>query len=115
MSADLEGKVHVKMRASVGALRSQALYWLDPDRAARLISKRFAELVEPPPAPVDVVDAIEQTAELMRKRHTLEVHDDGEKSDQSAGKARTRRRPSNGNGGSDQAGGHNQPDDGKQG
>lgn len=116
MSAEIEGKtlVHVKMRASVGTLRSQSVYWLESDRAQRLIGRRLAEFVEAPPAP-GIIAAVEETAKLLRDRHRMEVQADGEKSDQGTGKARTRRRPGNGDGGSDPASRLDESTNGEQG
>lgn len=118
----VEGKVQIKMRTSVGTLRSQGTYWVEPDRAAVLVDKLFATyLVEP--EPVSIVDAVTTVAAEMRAGHRLaaapekaeEVQADGPKSDESKGAARAGRRKSDGNGGSDQAGRLDKQADGKQG
>lgn len=115
----VEGKVHVKMRASVGTLRSQGTYWIEPDRAAVLVERRFADIVaEEELAPVDVIGAIEETAQLMRDRHKLQPEQeaaDGQESDPGKSAPRSRKRPGNGNGASDPAGRLDKPPNGEPG
>lgn len=117
----VEGQVQIRMRASVGTLRSQGVYWVEEARAAKLVEGLYASYLAEP-GPVDIVGAVTAVAAEMRDGHKLApqqpqegVQADGAKSDQGAGKARPRRRARDGDGGSDPAGRLDQPDDREQG
>lgn len=119
----VEEKAQIKMRASVGTLRAHAVYWIEPDRAARLVDGGHAAYVTAP-EPVSIIDAIETVAAEMRAGHRMhtddpepvkEVQEDGAKGDESKGAPRARRRAGNGNGGGDPAGRLDKSADGKQG
>lgn len=111
----VDGKVQIKMRTSVGTLRSQAIVWVEPDRAAQLVDRRFADYLAEP-QPVSIVEAVTSVAAEMKAAHKMDTEGgpaDGPKSDKSPGKTRPRQRAGDSNGGSDPAGRLDKPADGK--
>ena len=100
MNADENGKVTVRMKASVGTLRAFSIQHITADRAQRLIEKNLAALIENPSN-----DQPKQEDTPAEQENT----------DAAKSPPRTRRSARNRNGRSDPARRLDQPDGGEPG